>query len=107
MNDFLAAHRQRQANRIGIVASLVCALGCAAALIPGVELAVTLVLGGGAALTLVLLGVRLVRRWLRERREDRADALTAAAWRAENARSHVARPHALDNVPLPSGRGVS
>lgn len=89
MNDPIAAHRQRQANLISIAAALVCALCSATALIPGVELAVTLALGAAAALALVLLGVRLVRRWLRERREDRDDALTAAAWRAENARSHV------------------
>ncbi len=105
MNDPIAAHRHRQANLISIAAALVCALGSATALIPGVELAVTLVLGAAAALALVLLGVRLVCRWLRERREDRDDALSAAAWRAANARSHVARPHAPDD--LHAVRGVS
>ncbi|MGQ0576741.1 MAG: hypothetical protein ACT4RN_21450 [Pseudonocardia sp.] len=84
-----ATHRAAEVRRFTIAATLVCGLACLAALVPAVEHAANLTAAGllvGAAL---VLAVRLGLRTVRERREDHADALTAARWRAEYA------PHLL------------
>lgn len=64
----------------------VCTLGLASALVPAVEHAVSLGLVALAGLVLLGQAVRLLARWVRERREDRADLAYAAA-------VHANRPH--------------
>jgi hypothetical protein len=88
----LDQHRKIEARLITTAITLVCAVGFASAVVPGVEQAITtiVVIAAGLALT-VLVGRAVVRR-VRERREDRADALTAAAWQAHHA------PHLLTAV---------
>ena len=64
--------------------------GCgASAIVPAVEYAVTVGLVALVLLGLLVAGLRLLARWLRERREDREDEITAAAWRAAHARTAV------------------
>ncbi|CAA9403683.1 MAG: hypothetical protein AVDCRST_MAG66-1571 [uncultured Pseudonocardia sp.] len=83
MNTF-ATRRDREVRTITAVIGAVCLLACVAAIVPAVEHALnTAVIAVGALLALVL-ALRLGLRWLRERREDRADEITAAAWRARN-----------------------
>ena len=82
-------HRTREARQITTVTALVCAIGFASAVVPAVEHTITVVLIIAAGLALSVLAGRLVARAVRERREDRADALVAAAWRAHHA------PHLL------------
>jgi Mn2+/Fe2+ NRAMP family transporter len=90
MNTF-ATRRDREARTITAVISAVCLLACVAAVIPGVEHAInTAVIVLGVLLVLIV-AVRLGLRWLRERREDRADEVTAAAWRAAHQRDTGAR----------------
>ena len=92
--------RTREANTITAVLAAPCGLACAGTVIPGLDEAVTLVLLASAALALAVVGLRCTTRWVRERAEDRADAHTAAAWRAEQAphlltatdRAHLAVP---------------
>lgn len=69
--------------------SLVGLLGAVSAVVPAVEFAVTAGLGVLGLLGLLVAGGRLLARWLRERREDRADEITAAAWRAAYQRPPV------------------
>lgn len=80
----MTAHQTYEARLITALIAVVCAIGCAAAIVPAVEHTVTLALLVLGGLALVAVAGRLGCRWLRERREDRADALTAAAWRAEH-----------------------
>ncbi len=61
-----------------------CGLGLAGALSPVVEHAITTGLALIGLLAVLVVGARWVARRLRERREDRADALAAAAWRARH-----------------------
>lgn len=68
----------------------VCLLGAVSALVPAVEHAVTVGLVALALLALLTSGLRLLARWLRERREDRDDAITTAAWRATHTPTAVA-----------------
>ncbi len=89
MNTF-ATNRAAEARRLTIAAALICGLACLGALVPAVEHALNLAVGGAVGLVLTVLLVRRLARWLRECREDRADALTAARWRAQHA------PHLLD-----------
>jgi membrane protein implicated in regulation of membrane protease activity len=82
-------HRTREARQITTVIALVCAVGFAAAVVPAVEHTITVVLVTAAGLVLIVLAGRFAVRRVRERREDRADALAAEAWRARHA------PHLL------------
>lgn len=82
--------RTREANAITAALAVPCALAAASAVVPAVEHTVTAVLLGVTLLAALVLAARLGARWLRERREDRADAVTAARWRAGHA------PHLLD-----------
>lgn len=66
-----------------------CALAAAGSVVPGLDHAVTAALFAVIGLAALVGLAQIVARWVRERREDRADALTAAAWRAQNA------PHLL------------
>ena len=75
----MTTHQTYEARLITTLIAVVCAIGCAAAVVPAVEHAVTLALLVLGGLALVVVAGRLGCRWLRERREDRADALTAAA----------------------------
>lgn len=85
--DVFATHRDREARTITALISTVCLLACIAAVIPGVEHAINTAVVVLGALLVLIVAVRLGLRWLRERREDRADAITAAAWRATHQRS--------------------
>lgn len=82
--------RTREANAITAALAVPCALAATSAEVPAVEHTATAVLLGVALLAALVLAVHLGARWLRERREDRADAVTAARWRARHA------PHLLD-----------
>lgn len=88
MNDF-THNRTQEARRITTAAALLCALALLGVLVPGVEQTINLAVTGLAALALTTLVVRLLARRVREHREDRADALAAARWRAVHA------PHLL------------
>jgi hypothetical protein len=87
-HDF-AARQSREADVITAVLAVPCGLACAGSVIPGLDVAVTTVLLVLAALVLLGAASRWAARWVRERREDAADALTAARWRAVHA------PHLL------------
>jgi cytochrome bd-type quinol oxidase subunit 2 len=82
-------HRTREARQITTVIALVCAVGFASAVVPAVEHTITTALLIAAGLALIVLAGRVLARVVRERREDRADALAAEAWPACHA------PHLL------------
>jgi hypothetical protein len=84
-----AARPSREADVITTVLAVPCGLACAGSVIPGLDAAVTTVLLVLVALATLALAGRWAARWVRERREDAADALTAARWRAVHA------PHLL------------
>lgn len=69
--------------------AVVCLLGAVSAIVPAVEYAVTVGLVALVLLGILGAGLRLLARCLRERREDREDEITAAAWRAAHARTAV------------------
>jgi hypothetical protein len=96
----LTAGRTREANTITAVLAVPCGLACVGSVLPGLDEAVTVVFLAFSALALAVVGLRCTTRWVRERAEDRADAHTAAAWRAEHA------PHLLTAtdrvVPTPA-----
>ena len=75
-------HRDREVRAVTLAITAVCAVGVGSAVIPGLEQAITAGLIGLGALALLVIALRLTFRWLRERREDRADDVAAAAWRA-------------------------
>ena len=114
MNDY-ATTRAAEARRLTTAAGLLAGLACLAALVPAIEQTVNLVVLGTLGLTLAALALRVILRRVQQRREDRADAMTAARWRAAHA------PHLLDDtdrarltetghpaaVPVPAGQGVS
>ena len=77
-------HRRRHDQAAILVAVLVAGLGCAGALLPAVEHAITVALLTAAGLAVLTAAVRVGARVVRERREDRADALAGAVWRAEH-----------------------
>jgi hypothetical protein len=87
--SLFATRRAQEARTVTTAAALLCGLTCLAALVPAVEHAVNLGIGVGLGLVALVVVVRLGARRLRERREDHADALTAARWRATHA------PHLL------------
>ena len=78
----MTTHHDREVRALTAVIALVCGVAFLGAVIPAVEHATTGALITGAALAALTVTVRLALRWLRERREDRADDITAAAWRA-------------------------
>lgn len=82
-------HQAREARAATGIAALVALVGCISALIPVVEHTITTLILGATALAVLVIGLRLAARWIRERREDRQDAVTAAAWRAAHARPPV------------------
>jgi hypothetical protein len=86
-----ATDRAREARIITTALATVCAGGCTAAVVPAVEHAITVGLLVLAGLAVAVLLARLTVRWVRERREDRADAITAARWRTTHA------PHLPDD----------
>jgi hypothetical protein len=100
-------YRRRQDRAVTAVVGGVCGLGCAGALVPAVERAITFVLLTLAAAAIVVAAARGVARVLRESREDRADTLAAAAWRAEHLPDHALV--ALDRLDraTPERAGVS
>ncbi|WP_300014961.1 hypothetical protein [Pseudonocardia sp.] len=69
--------------------SVVCVLGAVSAIVPAAEFAVTVGLVALGLIGLLVAGLRLLARWLRERREDREDEITAATWRAAHAPTAV------------------
>jgi Flp pilus assembly protein TadB len=86
-----ATDRAREARIITTALVTVCAAGCTAAVVPGAEHVITVGVLALAGLAVAVLLARLTVRWVRERREDRTDAVTAARWRATHA------PHLLDD----------
>ncbi len=114
MNIF-ATNRAAEARRLAIAAALICGLACLGALVPAVEHALNLAVGGAVGLVLTVLLVRRLTRWLRECREDRADALTAAHWRAvhaphlldEHDRAHLVAIGHPSALPMPADQGVA
>ncbi len=80
----MSTHQTYDARLITALTAVVCAIGCTAAVVPAVEHAITLALLAVGGLAVLVVAVWLGARWLRERREDRADALTAATWRAQH-----------------------
>ena len=87
-------HRRRNDQTATLAALLVAGLGCAGALLPVVEHAITLALLASAGLAVLAVALRTVIRMARERREDAADLLAGAVWRAEH------MPHLLTPAPL-------
>jgi hypothetical protein len=67
-----------------------CTLAALGSVIPAVEQASNLGMAGLGILALLVIALRLLVRFVRERLEDRADARTAAAWRAAH---HTASTH--------------
>ncbi len=94
-------HRRDRDRAVNLAITPVCGLGFAGALSPAVEHAVTTALVAVVMLALLVAGVRWVVRRLRERREDAADALAGAAWRARHM-PHVAA--LLDQLDQHSAR---
>ncbi|MBN9098854.1 MAG: hypothetical protein J0I49_12190 [Pseudonocardia sp.] len=92
----LTDHRTHEVRLLTGVIAVICATACATSIVPGLEDLITRTLILGAVLVALGVLARLALRWLRERREDREDALTAAIWRAEHDASHVALPTAAD-----------
>jgi len=84
--NVFATRRDREVRTITAVIGAVCLLASVAAVIPAVEHALNTGLIALGALLALVLALRLGLRWLRERREDRADEITAAAWRATHPR---------------------
>lgn len=79
-------NRHRSANLFTLALTAVFGLGFASTLVPAIEHTIIVVLLVTAALAVAALVVRRVARVLRWRREDRQDALAAAAWRAAHPR---------------------
>ena len=77
-------YRRRHDQTTTLAAVLVAGLGCAGALLPAVEHAIAVALLAAAGLAVLIAALRVGARVLRERREDRADALAGAAWWAEH-----------------------
>ena len=92
--------RDREVRTITAVISTVSVIGFASAVVPGVEDAINLALIVLGVLVAVIVAVRFGLRRLRERREDRADEITAAAWRA----AHPRPPGDLSTVEASPGR---
>jgi hypothetical protein len=100
------ARRHREADGIAAALAVPCGLACAGSVIPGLDTIVTTVMLALAALVLIALGARWTARWLRERREDAADARTAARWRAAHARTCSPPPTARSSArPAPASSG--
>ena len=103
-----ATGRNRDATAITTVLALPCGLACAGSVIPGLDDIVTTLVVVLAALAVLVVGARWAARWVRERREDAADALTAAHWRAAAcaAPAHRSRPRPPRHPPARTGLGV-
>lgn len=81
-NATINRNRRHSANLFTLALALVFGLGLASTLVPAVGHTVTAGLLVLAVAALAAWTVRRLARVLRWRREDREDALTAAAWRA-------------------------
>jgi hypothetical protein len=64
-----------------------CTLAALGSVLPVVEQATNVGMAGLGILALLVVVLRLLVRFVRERLEDRADARTAAAWRAGHQRT--------------------
>ncbi len=98
-------HRRDRDRAAKLAVTLVCGLGLAGALSPAVEHAIGAAFALVGTLVLLVAVARWVARRLRERREDRADALAAAAWRARHMPHLAARLDRHDGRPV--GVGVA
>ncbi len=100
MNDIsFGTYRDREYRVIMTGIGVVGGLGLTCSMLPAVEHATTLILLTLGALAVLAVAVRLAARTVREHREDRADKLTGAAWRAR----HMPTP---SPEPLRSGSGL-
>ena len=78
-----------------------CTLAALGSVIPVVEYAANVGMAGLAVLAVLVLVLRLLVRCVREGLEDRADARTAAAWRAAHQRTaHHGHP---EHGRIPAG----
>jgi hypothetical protein len=94
-------HRRSEARLITTVLAVLGGIGFTAAVVPAIEHAITTGLLVTAAVLVLVLVVRVVARRLRHRREDHADALAAARWRAIHA------PHLLATGEVVTGEVVT
>jgi|SoiMethySBSTD1v2_1073268.scaffolds.fasta_scaffold4027187_2 hypothetical protein len=78
-----------------------CTLAALGSVVPAVEQATNVGMAGLGILALLVAAGRLLVRFVRERLEDRADARTAAAWRA--AHHHTARHGHVEPGRIPAG----
>ncbi|OZM83611.1 hypothetical protein [Pseudonocardia sp. MH-G8] len=85
-------HRRHEARAITTALTFLGGIGFAAAVVPAVEHTITTGLLIVGVLVAAVVAVRVLARWVRHRREDRADALAAAAWQARHA------PHLLNET---------
>ena len=103
MNDCLNfdRHRRRQDYAVTTVVSAVCGLGFAGAVAPAIERGITVALLTLVGIVAAVVVARWVARVVRERREDRADALAGSAWRAAHLPDHplTARDRATARDP--------
>lgn len=81
--------RAREVRTITSFFVAIGAIGCASAVVPAVEQTVTAVFIAIAVFAMAIAAIRYAARRIREHFEDRADARTAAAWRAEHQRVTV------------------
>lgn len=79
---FSAQHGSAELTAINVVLLVVAVLGVASAVWPAVETAVGAALLGVLFVVVVAAVTRIGCRWVRERREDRADEIEARAVRA-------------------------
>ncbi len=80
----ISQHRCDRSRAVNLAVTVVCGLGLAGALSPAVEHAIGAALVGVVVLAVVVRLTRWALRIRRERREDAADALAGAAWRAQH-----------------------
>ncbi len=81
----VAEHRAREARTITAIIAVICAVANACAIVPAVDHFVTAVMAAVAATAITVAVIRWAARRVRWWFEDRADARTAATWRAQHA----------------------
>lgn len=85
----MADHRTREVRVITTAIAAVCALAAGCAIVPAFDSLIDTVTGAAVVALVVGGGLRWIARRVRWWIEDRADARTAAAWRAEHSRDGV------------------
>src|SRR4051794_18468851 len=80
----IAECRAREARLVAAVLAMVCALAAGCAILPALDNLVTTAVVALAAVAVFVAVLRWVARRVRWWAEDRADARTAATWRAQH-----------------------